>query len=80
VQGAPAALAPCRAHRPGSCRSAWNGLIAKVSEIEPMVCPQCGSQIKLIAVNTNPFEVTTILRHLDKIGWAPPGRDASPLN
>jgi hypothetical protein len=63
-----------------ACRSAWARLIAKVYEIDPLVCPRCGSEMRLIAVITDPAEVRTILRHLVKIGRAPPGLDPSTLN
>ena len=49
-------------------------------EVDPLICTRCGSEIKLIAVITNPSEVGTILRHLIKIGRAPPGLDPSSLN
>jgi hypothetical protein len=61
-------------------RSAWARLIAKVYEIDPLLCPWCGSEILLIAVITDPAEVGTILRHLLKIGRGPPGLDPSTLN
>jgi hypothetical protein len=60
-----------------ACRSAWARLIAKVYEVDPMLCPRCGSEMKLI---TDPPEVRRILRHLLKIGRAPPGLDPSALN
>ena len=63
-----------------ACRSAWAKLIAKVYEIDPLICPRCGSEMRLIAVITDPAEVCTILRHLVKIGRSPPGLDASALN
>jgi hypothetical protein len=46
----------------------------------PLLCPRCGSEMRLIAVITDPAEVRTILRHLLKIGRAQPGLDASALN
>jgi hypothetical protein len=46
----------------------------------PLLCPRCGSEMRLIAVITDPAEVRTILRHLLKIGRAPPGLDPSVLN
>jgi hypothetical protein len=61
------------------CHTAWARLIAKVYEIDPLVCPRCGSEMILIAVITDPAQVRTILRHLLKIGRAPPGLDASAL-
>jgi len=63
-----------------ACHSAWARLIAKVYEINPLLCPRCGSEMSLIAVITDPAEVRKILRHLLKIGRAPPGLDASALN
>src|SRR4030042_5525298 len=53
-----------------ACRSAWARLIAKVYEIDPLVCPRCGSEMRLIAVITDPAEVRKILRHLLTIGRA----------
>ncbi len=61
-------------------RSAWARLIAKVYEVDPMLCPRCGSEMKLIALITDPPDVRRILRHLLKIGRAPPGLDPSALN
>ncbi len=63
-----------------ACRSAWARLIAKVYAIDPLLCPRCGSEMRLIAVISDPSEVRTILRHLVKIGRAPPGLDPSALN
>ena len=63
-----------------SCRSAWARLIAKVYEVDPLLCPRCGSEMKLLAVITDPAEVRKILRHLVKIGRSPPGLDESALN
>lgn len=45
-----------------------------------MVCPRCGSEMRLIAVIADPEEVRTILRRLIKIGRSPPELDASTLN
>ncbi len=63
-----------------ACRSAWARRITKVYEIDPLLCPRCGSEMRLIAVITDPTEAHTILRHLLKIGRAPPGLDAGALN
>ena len=71
-----------------ACRSAWARLLAQVYEIDPLLCPRCGSQMRLIAVITDPqggalrrpAEVRKILRHLVKIGRSPPGLDPSSLN
>jgi hypothetical protein len=71
-----------------SCRSAWAKLIAKVYEVDPLVCARCGSRMRVLAVNTDAAEVKKILRHpsggalrrLVKIGRPPPGLDPSWLN
>ena len=61
-------------------RAAWARLIAKVYEVDPMICDQCGSPMRILAIITNPQEVKKILHHLVKTGKPPPGLDASSLN
>jgi hypothetical protein len=63
-----------------ACRSAWARLIAKVYEIDPLVCPHCSSKMRILAVITDPAEVKKILRHLIKIDRPPPGLDLATLN
>jgi len=63
-----------------SCRSAWARLIAKVYEIDPLICTRCSSKMRILAVITDPGEVKKILRHLVKMGRPPPGLDPSTLN
>ena len=66
----------CSAER----RAAWARLIAKVYEVDPMVCARCGSPMSVLAIITDPQEVKKILRHLVKTGKPPPGLDTSSLN
>ena len=61
-------------------KSAWARLLARVYEVDPFVCPECGSPMKAIAVIQDPNEIKHILRHLIKIGRAPPGLDESSVN
>jgi len=42
-------------------RQSWARLIQKVYKIDPLVCPQCGQEMRVIAVITDPFEVNKIL-------------------
>ena len=63
-----------------ACRSSWARLLAKVYEIDPLLCPRCGSEMKIIALITDPSEVHKILRHLVKIARAPPGLQLDSLN
>jgi len=60
-------------------KRAWARLLAKVYEVDPMVCPKCGAEMKVIAVIEDPDELKRILRHLIKIGRSPPGFDPDRL-
>jgi len=52
-------------------RRRWVRLIQKIYEVDPLICPQCGYEMKVIAVITYPFEVNKILKCL-KRNNAPP--------
>ena len=54
-------------------KSTWARLIAKVYEVDPLVCTKCGGEMKVVAVIMDPVEVEKILRHLVKTGKSPPG-------
>ncbi len=41
-------------------------LLAKVYEVDPFVCANCGGQVKVIAIIEDPEETRRILRHLGK--------------
>lgn len=61
-------------------KRAWARLLAKVYEIDPLVCPKCGWEMRVIAVIQDPVEIRNILAHLLKTGRAPPGFDPALLN
>ena len=61
-------------------KKAWARLLSKVYEIDPMVCPKCGSEIKVIAIIQEPEKIKRILRHLVKQSRPPPGFDPASLN
>jgi hypothetical protein len=64
-------------------RKAWAHMSSKVYEIDPMVCPKCGSEMKVmkvIAVIQEPEKIKRILQHLVKQGRPPPGLDPASLN
>ncbi len=61
-------------------RSAWARLLAKVYEVDPLRCTRCGSQMRVLAVITDSYQVLRIPRHLIKTGAAPPGLDAASLS
>ena len=70
------------------------GWLAKVYEIDPLVCHRtharavraandqrkCGWEMRVIAVIQDPVEIQDILAHLVKAGRAPPGFDPALLN
>jgi hypothetical protein len=60
-------------------RKAWARLLTKVYEIDSMICPKCGSEMRVIAVIRNLPEIRKILKHLRKIGRPPPGVDYSSI-
>jgi hypothetical protein len=42
----------------------WADMIRKVYEVDPMVCPQCGATMKVIAFLTDYAVVDRIINHL----------------
>ena len=42
----------------------WAMLIARIYEALPLLCPRCGSPMKIIAFITEPASLSRILRHL----------------
>ena len=49
-------------------RSTWARLIAQVYKVDPLICPRCSAQMRVLAVITEPEEVRKVLRHPVKIG------------
>ena len=74
---------PTELHQRISARQAsstWARLIKQVYEVDPLLCPRCGSEMKVIALILDPGEIQSILRHLVKIGRAPPDVAPASLN
>ena len=70
----------------GEAKRRWAELIRLVYEVDPLVCPKCGGQMRVIALIQEPAVIDKILRHLREKGrdaragpWAtgPPGAGAS---
>lgn len=61
-------------------KRAWARLLAKVYEVDPLVCPKCGAEMKVIAIIEDPDKLKRILRHLVTTGRSPPGFDPDRLN
>ncbi len=50
-------------------------MIKRVYEVDPLVCPKCGAEMRVVAVILDPPVITKILDHLAKRardGRAPP--------
>ena len=47
-----------------SARKTWAMLIHRVYEVDPLLCPKCGSEMKIIAFIQARSEIIKILRHL----------------
>ena len=61
-------------------RHAWARLLARVYEVDPLVCPRCGARLRVIAVIQNPVQIIKILNHLVRTGRAPPRLDPTTLD
>jgi hypothetical protein len=63
-------------------RRSWAQLIKRIYEVDPLVCPSFGSEMKVIAFTTEHDVVDAILRHLAKTKArsprGPPGEATFP--
>ncbi|MCG8571939.1 MAG: transposase, partial [Spirochaetes bacterium] len=46
-------------------RQAWARLINKIYEVNPLIFPHCGSDMKVIAIIQNRDEIAKIIKHLE---------------
>ena len=46
-------------------RQNWARLIQKIYEVDPLVCPKCGGEVKIISFIEELPVIEKILRHLD---------------
>jgi hypothetical protein len=44
-------------------RRSWARLIARIYEVDPLVCPGCGHELKIVAAITDPAVIDRILAH-----------------
>ena len=58
---------------PLEVRRAWAYLVAKVYEVDPLVCPDCGSRMKIIAYIQDKDVIFRILDHLNLLPEESPG-------
>jgi len=48
-----------------AARSRWAQLLARIYEVFPLRCPECGATMRILAFLTDPGPTGAILRHLD---------------
>jgi hypothetical protein len=60
---------------PGRCSPSWARLIAKVYQMDPLVCTRCGQRMSIVAFVTDFFAIRRILDHL---GLSPQPQDKPP--
>ena len=58
-----------------NARTAWARLIQKVYEVDPMLCPRCGEEMRLMALIEDPPVIEKILKHLHLWDPRPSGPD-----
>ena len=64
--GPPSPAARAEARDARALRRSWAQLIKRIYEVDPLVCPSCGSEMKVIAFITEHEVVDAILRHLER--------------
>ncbi len=65
-QSHPAATEPVggEGHRRSPARYLWARLLARIYEVFPLVCTQCGTEMRIVAFLTDTASVTRILEHI----------------
>ncbi len=63
-------------------RRRWSQLIKRVFEVDPLVCPRCGGEMRVVAFILHHDVIDAILRHLERTarhpGRGPPQGEARP--
>jgi len=53
-------------------RSAWARVLQNVFEVDPLLCPRCGTPMKVVAWITDPVVIERILAHRKRAGLESP--------
>ena len=59
-------------------RRAWARLIARIYEVDPLVCPRCGEELRIVALITDPRVIDRILAHREARGICSPFQSRAP--
>ncbi len=67
-------------------RPSWARLLHRIFEIDPLLCPKCGTEMQVVSVITEPETIDKILKHIAHTGGrdpferrGPPGEAAGPV-
>ncbi len=60
-------------HPKGISSRTWRECIKKIWEVDPLCCPNCSGEMKIISFITEPLVIRQILEHLGL--WKKPSRD-----
>jgi hypothetical protein len=75
---APEVSEPTHRVRAGSPAGSWARLLRRVLEVDPLLCPQCGVEMRVVSVVTEPRVVDRILRHVARGGGHDPFAGRAP--
>ena len=50
----------------------------RIFEVDPLLCPACGSEMKIVSVIMEPDVIDAILRHLKRTGMRDPFEGRAP--
>jgi len=71
--GVPEPVTPAEPGSPeAKRRSAWARVLAKVFEVDPLLCARCGTKMKVIAWITDPVVIERIVAHRKRAGLESP--------
>ena len=60
-----------------ACRISWARLLRKIFEVDPLLCPQCGVEMRPVSVIEEAAVVDRILRCLRRMGGNDPWEGTS---
>jgi hypothetical protein len=63
---------------PPSRSGSWARLLRRILEADPLLCPRCGVEMRIVAVITEPQVVNQILRSLSGVAWRDPFAERAP--
>jgi hypothetical protein len=72
LEGSPASEEVAETRRHSPARYLWAAFIARIYQVLPLLCPECGGEMRLIAFITEPVPVQRTLLHIGEPATHPP--------